>query len=29
MLALLSHWATDSAVRRRILIDNPEKLYGF
>ncbi len=29
MLALLSHWAPDSAVRRKILVDNPEKLYGF
>jgi D-galactarolactone isomerase len=29
MLALLSHWAPDSTVRRKILVDNPEKLYGF
>jgi D-galactarolactone isomerase len=29
MLALLSYWAPDSAVRRKILIDNPGRLYGF
>jgi D-galactarolactone isomerase len=26
---LLSAWAPDAAVRRRILVDNPEELYGF
>ena len=29
MLVLLSHWAPDSSVRRKILIDNPGQLYGF
>jgi D-galactarolactone isomerase len=29
MLALLSYWAPDSAARRKILVDNPEQLYGF
>lgn len=29
MLALLSHWAPDAAVRHKILVDNPEQLYGF
>jgi D-galactarolactone isomerase len=29
MLALLSYWAPDSAVRRKIHVDNPERLYGF
>jgi predicted TIM-barrel fold metal-dependent hydrolase len=26
---LLSAWAPDSATRRRVLVDNPAKLYGF
>ena len=26
---LLSAWAPDAAVRMRILVDNPEALYGF
>lgn len=26
---LLGEWAPDEAVRRRILVDNPAKLYGF
>jgi D-galactarolactone isomerase len=26
---LLSVWATDEAVRRRILVENPQRLYGF
>ena len=26
---LLSNWAPDEAVRNRILVDNPKKLYGF
>jgi hypothetical protein len=25
----LSEWAPDEAVRERILVDNPAKLYGF
>ena len=29
VLALLSNWAPDAAVRRRILIDNPARAYGF
>jgi D-galactarolactone isomerase len=26
---LLAVWAPDEAVRRRILVENPEALYGF
>jgi predicted TIM-barrel fold metal-dependent hydrolase len=26
---LLSQWAPDEATRNRILVTNPEKLYGF
>jgi 2-pyrone-4,6-dicarboxylate lactonase len=29
LLDLLALWAPDPAVRRRILVDNPAKLYGF
>lgn len=29
LLDLLSVWAPDEALRRRILVDNPAKLYGF
>lgn len=29
MLDLLSEWALDDNVRRRILVDNPARLYGF
>jgi 2-pyrone-4,6-dicarboxylate lactonase len=29
LLDLLSEWAPDEAVRNRILVDNPAKLYGF
>jgi 2-pyrone-4,6-dicarboxylate lactonase len=29
LLALLERWAPDAAVRTRILVDNPEELYGF
>ncbi|KFE47082.1 amidohydrolase family protein [Pseudomonas syringae] len=29
MLDLLSEWALDDSVRRRILVDNPARLYGF
>jgi predicted TIM-barrel fold metal-dependent hydrolase len=26
---LLAQWAPEEAVRNRILVDNPAKLYGF
>jgi D-galactarolactone isomerase len=26
---LLAQWVPDQAVRNRILVDNPSKLYGF
>ena len=29
LLDLLGEWGSDDAVRRRILVDNPETLYGF
>ena len=29
LLDLLSEWAPDAATRRRILVDNPQALYGF
>jgi len=29
MLDLLLEWADDEATRRRILVDNPARLYGF
>lgn len=29
LLRLVADWAPDEAVRRRILVDNPEVLYGF
>lgn len=29
LLDLLATWAPDAAVRKRILVDNPAKLYGF
>jgi predicted TIM-barrel fold metal-dependent hydrolase len=29
MLNLLPVWAPDAAVRRKILVDNPARLYGF
>jgi predicted TIM-barrel fold metal-dependent hydrolase len=29
LLGLLAAWAPDEAVRRRILVDNPARLYGF
>jgi len=29
MLDLLLDWAPDDATRRRILVDNPARLYGF
>jgi predicted TIM-barrel fold metal-dependent hydrolase len=29
LFALLSDWAPDAAVRRKILVDNPARLFGF
>jgi len=29
MLDLLLDWAPDETVRKRILVDNPARLYGF
>jgi predicted TIM-barrel fold metal-dependent hydrolase len=29
MLDLLLDWVPDDAARRRILVDNPARLYGF
>ena len=29
LVDLLADWAPDAAVRRRILVDNPRRLYGF
>lgn len=29
MLSLLEEWVPDESIRRRILVDNPAKLYGF
>jgi D-galactarolactone isomerase len=29
LLDLLSQWAPDAAIRHRILVDNPQTLYGF
>jgi D-galactarolactone isomerase len=29
LLDLLTDWASDQVIRRRILVDNPETLYGF
>ncbi len=29
LLDLLADWAPDAAIRRRILVDNPARLYGF
>jgi D-galactarolactone isomerase len=29
LLDLLLEWAPDEAVRRKILVDNPARLYGF
>ena len=26
---LLSQWAPDAAARQRVLVDNPQTLYGF
>jgi D-galactarolactone isomerase len=29
VLDLLPEWADDDATRKKILVDNPAKLYGF
>jgi predicted TIM-barrel fold metal-dependent hydrolase len=29
LLDLVARWAPDEAVRHRILVDNPARLYGF
>jgi 2-pyrone-4,6-dicarboxylate lactonase len=29
LLDLLADWAPDPAMRQRILVDNPHRLYGF
>jgi predicted TIM-barrel fold metal-dependent hydrolase len=29
LLNLLAHWAPDAKLRHRILVENPEKFYGF
>jgi D-galactarolactone isomerase len=29
LLDLLTDWASDEVIRRRVLVDNPETLYGF
>ena len=29
VLNLLPTWAPDAAVRKKILVDNPARLYGF
>jgi predicted TIM-barrel fold metal-dependent hydrolase len=29
LLDLLLDWAPDESVRRKILVDNPARLYGF
>ena len=29
MLNLLARWVPDAAVRKKILVDNPARLYGF
>src|SRR5262249_55400770 len=29
MLDLLADWVPDAGIRKRILVDNPEALYGF
>ena len=29
LLDLFNEWTKDDAIRRRILVDNPAKLYGF
>jgi predicted TIM-barrel fold metal-dependent hydrolase len=29
MLNLLARWVPDPAIRKKILVDNPARLYGF
>jgi predicted TIM-barrel fold metal-dependent hydrolase len=29
MLNLLARWVPDAAIRKKILVDNPARLYGF
>jgi predicted TIM-barrel fold metal-dependent hydrolase len=29
VLNLLAVWAPDAAIRKKILVDNPARLYGF
>lgn len=29
LLGLLVHWAPDESLRKRVLVDNPQRLYGF
>ena len=29
LLDLFSAWTPDAAIRRRILVTNPQRLYGF
>jgi 2-pyrone-4,6-dicarboxylate lactonase len=29
LLNLLGEWVSDAEVRRKILVDNPARLYGF
>jgi predicted TIM-barrel fold metal-dependent hydrolase len=29
LLDLLAEWVPDEAQRRRVLVDNPARLYGF
>jgi predicted TIM-barrel fold metal-dependent hydrolase len=29
LLNLLTEWAPDAATRKKILVDNPARLYGF
>jgi predicted TIM-barrel fold metal-dependent hydrolase len=29
LLNLLAVWAPDAAIRKKILVDNPARLYGF
>jgi predicted TIM-barrel fold metal-dependent hydrolase len=29
MLNLLAEWVPDAAIRKKILVDNPARLYGF
>jgi len=29
LLNLMAHWAPDAKLRHRILVENPERFYGF